>query len=263
MHCCPQGCARSADRRLPDLRTPGTSRHVTQGRRRLIYSPKQLSRIMVSRPRLLSAIGVGIATDLALHALSLDIGPSTIAPLAWDAGCLWFLTLTLWNFRDRNAPYIRAKAASQDEGQGLILAVVVAASVASLAASGVELSAAKSAQGLEKALRVVVACVSVGLSWAVVQVIFALHYAHEYYAPDDDDDPSTHEQGGLKFSGDDLPDYWDFLHFAVVIGVASQTADISFTSKPLRRLGTIHSLVAFTFNTIILALTVNVAASLF
>ena len=164
--------------------------------------------------------------------MPLGIGSSTIAPIAWDTGCLWFLALMLWNFRDRNAPYIRGVAASQDEGQGLILALVITAAAASLAASGVELSAAKDAHGLEKGLRITLACVSVGLSWAVVQVIFTLHYAHEYYAPDDDDDPATHEQGGLKFPGDDLPDYWDFLHFAVVIGVASQTADISFPRRP-------------------------------
>lgn len=229
----------------------------------LIFSPIRLTRILASRPRLLSAFGVGVATELALHVVPFGIGPSTIAPIAWDTGCLWFLTLMLWNFRDRNAPYIRGVAASQDEGQGLILALVITAAAASLAVSGVELSAAKSAHGLEKGLRIALACISVGLSWAVVQVIFTLHYAHEYYAPDDDDDPATQEQGGLKFPGDDLPDYWDFLHFAVVIGVASQTADISFTSKTMRRFGTIHSLVAFTFNTIILALTVNVAAGLF
>ena len=68
---------------------------------------------------------------------------------------------------------------------------------------------------------------------------------------------------GLKFPGGEPPDYWDFLHFSVVVGVACQTADVAFTSKRMRRLGTIHGLVAFTFNTVILALTINLLASLF
>jgi uncharacterized membrane protein len=68
---------------------------------------------------------------------------------------------------------------------------------------------------------------------------------------------------GLDFPGEQLPDYWDFVHFAVVIGVACATADIDFTSKALRRIGTVHSLVAFAFNTMIVALTINLLAGLF
>ena len=69
--------------------------------------------------------------------------------------------------------------------------------------------------------------------------------------------------GGLKFPGDQEPDNWDFVHFAVVIGVASQTADIAFTAKRLRRIGTVHSVISFTFNTAVLALTINLLAGLF
>ena len=53
------------------------------------------------------------------------------------------------------------------------------------------------------------------------------------------------------------------MHFAVVIGVASQTADIAFQSKALRRIGTVHGVIAFTFNTVVLALTINLVAGLF
>ncbi len=216
-----------------------------------------------SRPRLASAIAVGLLVALLLAVLPMDLDRSTRATLAWDVGCTWFIALVLLEFRDRDAPYIRGVAAAQDEGQGLILTLVLVAAAASLGAVGVELSAAKDVQGLAKVLRVVLAFCTVALSWFVVQLIFALHYAHEYYAPDHDDDPTTHQQGGLQFPSDALPDYWDFLHFAVVIGVASQTADIAFTSRAMRRTGTVHSLLAFTFNTAILALTINLLAGLF
>ncbi len=170
--------------------------------------------------------------------------------------------LVLREFKDSNAAFIRGRAAAQDEGKGFILTLVLLAAIASLVTVAGELSAAKDAHGLQKPLDVAIAFATVSLSWFLVQLIFALHYAHEYYAPDDDDDPKTLEQGGLKFPGDEPPDYWDFLHFAIVIGVASQTADIEFTSKRLRRIGTVHGLVAFSFNTIILAFTINLMASL-
>ena len=215
-----------------------------------------------SRPRLASAIAIGLVAALLLAVAPFPLAASTRAVLAWDLGCAAFIALVLLEFRNRNAPYIRGVAASQDEGQGLIMTLVLVTAAASLGAVAAELSAAKDAHGLEKSVMVGLAFSTVALSWFVVQVIFALHYAHEYYAPDHDDDPSTNEQGGLQFPGGAMPDYWDFLHFAVVIGVASQTADVAFTSKAMRRIGTVHSLVAFTFNTVILALTINLLAGL-
>ena len=106
----------------------------------------------------------------------------------------------------------------------------------------------------------VLAFATVAGSWLFVQVMFALHYAHEFFAEDEEE--QSH-RAGLLFPGDEPPDYWDFLHFSIIIGVASQTADIQITSKTLRRLGTAHSLTAFGFNTVVLALTINLLASLF
>ena len=106
------------------------------------------------------------------------------------------------------------------------------------------------------------AFVTVTASWFLMQVVYALHYAHAYYGAH----PETGEDcGGLAFLDRPKaePDYWDFLHFAIVIGVAAQTADIAFTDKRLRRLGTAHSVIAFVFNTLIVALTINLVAGLF
>ncbi len=215
-----------------------------------------------SRPRLLSAIAIGILAGFVLTALPLGIDEASRIPLAWDVGCLWFVVSVLRSFKDSDAVFIRTRAEAQDEGKGFILTLVLVAAVASLVTVAGELSAAKDAHGATKAFDVFVAFGTVALSWFVVQLIFALHYAHEYYAPDGDGDPSTIDLGGLKFPGDEPPDYWDFLHFAVVIGVASQTADIAFTSKLMRRIGTVHGLVAFGFNTIVLAFTINLLAGL-
>ncbi len=183
--------------------------------------------------------------------------------IAWDVACVAFIALVLIEMKDEEAEDIRRVVAQQDEGQGMIVLVVLLAAGASLAAVGLELSLAKDDHGLFKTLRVAVAGLTVALSWFTVQLIFALHYAHEYYAPDKSTPETGDVVGGLDFPGEHQPDYWDFLHFSVVIGVANQTADVAFSARKLRHIGTVHGIVAFTFNTVVLALTINLLAGLF
>lgn len=213
-----------------------------------------------TRPTLTTAFAVGLIVAAALTLIPNSLRPSTRAILAWDAGVVWFVGSLTRLMAGSDGRLLRARAAAQDEGAHIILAVVLVAAAASLLAIGVELSLAKAVHGAEKGLHVGMAFLTVALSWFLVQLIFALHYAHTYFGFQDDEDGIV---GGLKFPGDEEPDYWDFIHFAVVIGVASQTADISFTSRPMRQIGTVHSVIAFTFNTIVLALTINLVAGLF
>jgi uncharacterized membrane protein len=231
-----------------------------------IFEPPPLLRRLLgplaSRPRLASGIGLGLLLMLALSITPNDLRWSTRAVISWDLTCLWFMALTMVMMAGADPPTIRAHAASQDEGQGFILALAIIAAAASIGAIAAELSLAKSDHGAVKGLRVALAFATVAASWIFVQTVFALHYAHEYYTVVQRSDGED-VRGGLAFPGDELPDYWDFLHFAVIIGVASQTADIAFTSKTLRRLGTLHGVVAFTFNTVVLALTINLLAGLF
>lgn len=214
-----------------------------------------------NRPRLLSAIGVGVATGLALLVVPNDLRPSTRAILAWDVGCVVLIVLDLTLMARETTAEIRQRADRQDEGRGMILLLAMVAAAASLAAVAIELSLAKGETGWGQAWRVGLSVGTVGLSWFVAQLMYALHYAHEYYTADDEEPGDTRQ--GLAFPGGEAPDYWDFLHFSVVIGVAAQTADVAFTSKAMRRVGTVHSLFAFAFNTVVLALTVNLAAGLF
>lgn len=213
-----------------------------------------------ARPRLLVAVAAGLAVWALCLYVPAGFDLTTSAILAWDATCLTFITLSMVMMWGADTDRIRTVAATQDQGQGVILALVVAAAAASIWVIARELSAAKADYGLVRALRVLLVFVTVALSWFMVQLIFALHYAHEYYAPDDD---TPRDAQGLLFPGGEEPDYWDFLHFSLVIGVACQTADISFTSKPLRRVGTVHGVLAFSFNTVVVALTINLLAGLF
>ena len=102
------------------------------------------------------------------------------------------------------------------------------------------------------------ACLAVAASCFLAHTSFALHYAHDYYAAVCHSRPA-----GLQFPGEDAPDYGDFFYFAAVIGTSGQTADVSFVSKPMRRIGSMHCILAYLFNTTVLALLINIGASLF
>jgi uncharacterized membrane protein len=145
---------------------------------------------------------------------------------------------------------IRARAAALDEAGRAVLPLALVAAMARVA---VVIGEAIGGAGGGAAL----ALTTVALSWLFVHVIFAFHYAHAWYAP-----AAGRDAGGLIFPGGDEPDYWDFLHFSMIIGVAAQTADVQIASKALRRISTVHSVTAFVFNTVIVALSVNLAVGL-
>lgn len=226
--------------------------------------PLATLRAFRDRPRLLTALTVGAVLAAVLYGLPNKLAWSTRDILIWDCAALTFIIGMVGMMCDCGVDRIQARAAAQDEGRGLTLILSVLSAALSVFAIGAELGLAKGDHGTLKALRVVLAFATIAVSWFFTHLIFALHYAHEYYSPEtcSDQDGRT-ERGGLAFPGGEPPDYWDFLHFAVVIGVACQTADVAFTSKPLRRIGTIHGALSFVFNTVVLALTINLLAGLF
>ena len=139
----------------------------------------------------------------------------------------------------------------RDDGRFLILLVVALGAFASIAAIVFELGASH-----HSAPELTLATVTIALSWAAVHTIFALHYAHEFYR--------GAKPGGLQFpSGDqhEHPDYWDFVYFSFVIGMTAQVSDVGITDKTIRRTATAHGIISFIFNTALVALMVNIAAS--
>ena len=97
------------------------------------------------------------------------------------------------------------------------------------------------------------------LSWLLIHAVFALRYAHEYYTRSSD---APALDGGLEFPQEGSPDYWDFFYFSVVLSMTFQVSDVQITSRKLRRLATLHGMLGFMFNTVIVALTVNLASGL-
>ena len=158
-----------------------------------------------------------------------------------------------------DADRIRSRAARQDDGAVIILAVILLAIFASLASIFGLVTEAKGAASGAKLSYVGLAAATILIAWSVMQVAFTIHYAHEHYAPDN---LARDGKGSLDFPNDLNPDYWDFLYFATSIGATSQTSDVSIRSKGMRRLVTVHAVVSFFFNTMVLAMTINLAASM-
>jgi len=206
-------------------------------------------RVLRARPRLFLCVVFGIVAGAVLPG-ALRLPTRLLA--GWDIGVALYLILALVMMGQSDVSRIRRRAVLQDEGQLVILTLVVAAALASLIAILAELGGAAGVN--RDPAHLMLAAFTIFVSWAFTHVIFALHYAHEYYVE------NCGKGGGLTFPGEGPPDYWDFLYFSFVIGMTSQVSDVAVTSRHIRRTVTAHGVVAFIFNATLLALTVNIAA---
>jgi len=206
--------------------------------------------------RLTVAVVAGVVVFLMLpDALRLALRLA----FAWVAGVAIFLALTAAVMIGASPERVRARVRQLDPRRWVVLAIIVAAASISLLALGLTLQKEAGETATALALRLVVTGLTVVASWTLTHSVFALHYAHHFYG--DVEGPSTADRGGLAFPGTELPDYWDFLYFAFVIGMTCQVSDVQVTSRPMRRLTLMHGVLAFFFNTIVLALAVNLLAS--
>jgi uncharacterized membrane protein len=183
---------------------------------------------------------------------------TTRALLGWNSGAWLYLLLAGVMMSRATQSQMSRRAQLQDDGRLAILSGVVIASVASLVAIVVELGLAKELKGADKIAHIALVIVTILSSWGFTQIMFAIHYAHDFYVSRAGD-----RSGGVSFPGTKDPDYLDFLYCAAIIGTSGQTADVSFTSQPMRRVALVHSVLAFFFNTTLIALTINIAASFF
>jgi uncharacterized membrane protein len=213
-------------------------------------------RLVAGRPRLVLG---GLCGLVVWPLLPGWLPASTRAILAWDFGVLVFLLAIAQLFGSEHQARMQRDAAAQQEGEWTIFALCLAAVVASFAAVGTEFSGTSGLPPPQKHLHVALVAVTLALSWLVTQTLFALRYAHEYYEVQ----PGRGAiDGGLDFPGEPAPDYLDFMYFALVLGMTFQVSDVQITARKLRRLAAVHGLLSFLFNTIIIALTVNIAAGL-
>ena len=205
-------------------------------------------RLVYARPHTFLAMALAIAAFLLLPS---SLRLVTRSLIGWDIFVAVYIVLVYIMMLRSNLNTIRRMAALQDDGRFVIPLLTALGAFASLAAIVFELGNAH-----HDPVELIFATATVALSWAAVHTAFALHYAHDYYRGD--------KPGGLQFpSGDhdEHADYWDFVYFSFVIGMTAQVSDVGITDKTIRRTVTVHGIISFLFNTALLALMVNIAAS--
>ena len=217
-------------------------------------------RLTLGRPRLVVSIVIGFVT----YAL-LPHGDENVTRLlvAWNVGTLADIVLNGIMVARADARTIRWRAGITDDGKWVMLVLSTVAAIAAMGAILVELGIAKTLKGPAAGSHYLLAGLTIISAWVFIHLSFALHYAHEFFDQTktlEGEDPQL--KGGLRFPDTEVPDYWDFLYFSFIIGVASQTADVEITSKAIRRTSLAHSILSFFFNSAILALTINIAAGL-
>jgi len=212
-----------------------------------------------ARHRLVVALFAAIAVSLSLRG---RVHPSTEAIATWDAFVFCVLFLAWLTILTTPVQKLRSRAKEQDVGRLVIFVFVVVAACAALFAVGFLISVHKAELRGHFTAHLMLALGTVVFSWSVVHTVFGLRYAHAFYG--DSNDPGTDEYaGGLLFPGSEqMPDYFDFAYFSFVVGMTCQVSDVQVTSRRMRRLTLVHSVLSFGFNTVILALLINTVSSL-
>ena len=208
----------------------------TTGHQRLVYG---------------ALVGAGVAL------LPLPTAWSTQVLLAWCAGSFTFLVLSWWLAVRFDAQRTRARALAQDQSNRILSSLLLLSVFISAGAIALMLQHVKDLAAAQRTAHVVLSMLALAASWLLMQTIFAFHYAHLYYQWES----RGHALGaGLEFPGKQAPDYFDFLYYAHVVGMTSQVSDVVVTARHMRRLTLLHSLAAFAFNMLVLALSINVVA---
>jgi uncharacterized membrane protein len=217
--------------------------------------PKPL-RVIKSRPRLFICVLIGVIVGLALPA---DWRPVSRGLIGWNVTIWLYLVAAGLMILQSEHRDIHRRAAVQDEGRYVILTLAALASTISFGAIFAQLASIKDLPFAIKSVHIVLALTTIIGSWLFLHLTFALHYAHEFFLVSKVDTEGKWS-GGIEFPGVLCPDYFDFLYFSYVIGVACATADCNITGSPLRRLALAHCVLAFFYNNAVLAMSINIGA---
>ena len=215
---------------------------------------RRLHQHLRAHVRLATALGLGLLVALLLPA---DWGVMQRLLTGWNVAVWLYLALAGWMMAHAGHGHLRRVVGQQADSAAAVLALVIAACLASLVGTVVELGAAKAQHGAHAWPHVTLAVATVVGAWLLLPTVFSLSYASHFYRPGG---------GGLQFPDADAgfqPGYADFLYVAFTIGATAQTSDVTITTPPMRRLVLAQSVLSFAFNTAVLALAINLAASLF
>ncbi len=199
---------------------------------------------------------VGVATLAGASA-----GLLVALPGSWQVGTLVGLDVaagvyvtwawaTIWH---RDAAATARLALREDPGRATADALILIASVASVLAVGLAITAGRTTGPVQADLRAGLAVASVALSWSVVQTVFTFHYARLYY---------SHPAGGIDFNQEAPPRYSDFAYLAFTVGMTFQVSDTTLQTAALRATVLRQALLSYLLGAVILATTINLVAGL-
>ena len=214
---------------------------------------KTLRKFYRARPRFVYAIALGVVVAVAVPLRDDDWVMRAL--IGWNAASYLFL-IFIWTMMIRaDDADVKRIAQRQDESAYAVLTAVSLAAIMSLVAIVFELANVKSGSPAHSLHIALTASTVVG-SWFLIPTIFGLHYAHEYYQ-------AERGEATLHFPDKNLqPDYWDFMYFSFTIAAASQTSDVSILTREMRKAVLAQTVMSFFFNASILALSINISASL-
>jgi uncharacterized membrane protein len=213
--------------------------------------PRATPPLLTAHWRPVVAAVVGAAVGLAAAGLPLlDRHPVLIG---WDAGALTYIALLWGLFLTADEKAIRDRAGRQDDGAGVVLAVVAAAILTSL---GGIVMALLNPDPDHRAMTPLIVAVTLAAGWGLMHSVFVPHYAHRHFAA-----AARDPQAGIGFPGQPPRSYLDFAYVAFTIGATFQVSDNTVGSTRLRNLVTAHALAAYVYNTAILAVGISLLAN--
>jgi uncharacterized membrane protein len=208
------------------------------------------------RVRVIASILVGTAVFVLLHRVSHEMR----LLLAYDLAIAVYLTLQLVRMTYADEAVTRCLMETQEASNAAVLTAAALLSVCSLSGVGLMLQRSSNWTPLTTNVHLGLSMIAVFLSWALLHIVFGIHYARLYY----DRTPlsGSADRRPLEFPNDEQPDFWDFMYFSFTLAVCYQVSDITICSRHLRRVALAHLMLSFFNVTIILGLAVQIISTL-
>jgi uncharacterized membrane protein len=200
----------------------------------------------------IARIALGASVGLvAAASMPARLGVALRLVAGWDAAAIAGAAF-VWLIIARATPAATRKhAASDDPGRAATSLLWLVASIVSLLATAVLLRRAKACPPDLRSLFAAFGALAVASAWFVTHTMLTLRYAHLYYRDGEE------REGGLDFPGGGHPAFIDFAYFAFTIGMCFQVSDVTISSPALRRTALGHAMLSFGYNTVILAVAIN------
>ena len=207
-------------------------------------------------------LGLGLAAGAAVFFAARGyLRPWSAAIAGWNAVAVAILAFDWVIISTTPHRKMRQLAQQQDLSRFLVFLFIVVTASAALFAVGFLVSVKRSQTHEHFIVHLLLTLMTVVFSWTLVHTVYGFRYAHAFYGDSNEPGVNRHA-GGLIFPGDRPPDYFDFAYFSFVVGMTCQVSDVQITSRHMRRITLIHSILSFGFNTMILALLINTVSGL-